>query len=507
MAEQFIEELYQYTKVVSQLRQVVEYTKVADDLHGLGLLRKIIGDVQMFCEKCLEDHYAEAGELRDQLLQIPKIQGDLVLLGDMLEGVAIPIMERWLQSLGQICQDLDVDYRIESTAGGWLTLFHKGAGYYLHSNNDPMNEARLLVNARYEIEKPTYAVWGCGLGYHIYQLYQKTQGAVPIRVYEPDKRVIDYARQYGVLSWIPEGAVDFVSGNCAEEFIRLVEQKEQGTLVHVPTIKSVTDVILRRRLEEMFIQHNSGYESKPEITFNFCRNKELNLPDISKLDTSALKEEMVVIAAGPSFDHVVEQVRAWQGKKTLIAVGTIYRRLLAEGIRPDYVVVMDPYETAYKQFEGIEEKEIPLLMNILSHWKIARSYQGPKYTMCVEWEGCGLMEYAKENHYPIWLSGGTVTALAMEFAIQNHAKAIYFVGMDMAYPSGLSHAQGTNQRSTLNLDGMMEIKGVGGQKVYTTPAFSMYRQWIEARIASVKGIQFYNMSDVGAHIEGTKEWP
>lgn len=506
MAESFIEELYQYTKVVSQLRQVVKYTRVADDLHALGLLRQIIKDVQVFCEKCLEDGYAEAGELRDQLLQIPQIQADLVLLGDMLEGVAIPIMERWLQTLGQICQDLDEDYRVESTACGWMTLFHKRTGYYLHSNNDPMAEADCLVNDRYEIEKSSYIVWGCGLGYHVYQLYQRTLGAVPIRVYEPDKRVVEYATQYGVLSWIPEGGIEFVTDNCAKEFIRQAEDKKNGILVHVPSMKTFTDAIWRQRLEEAYIQYNSGYESKQEITFNFCRNKELQLPDISKLDTSSLKEEMVVIAAGPSFDHVVEQVRQWQGKKTLIAVGTIYRRLLAEGIRPDYVVVMDPYETAYKQFEGIEEKEIPLLMNIVSHWKIARSYPGPKYTMCVEWEGCGLMEYAKEHDYPVWLSGGTVTALAMEFAIQNHAKSIYFVGMDMAYPSGLSHAQGTNQRSTLNVDGMMQIRGVRGQKVYTTPAFSMYRQWIEARIASVKGIRFYNMSDVGAHIEGTKEW-
>lgn len=506
MAESFIEDLYLYTKVVSQLRQVVKYTRVADDMHAIDLLRTIIGDVQKFCEKCLEDHYMEAAELRDQLLQIPQIQADLVLLGDMLEGVAIPIMERWLQSLGQICQDLDEDYRVESTACGWMTLFHKGTGYYLHSNNDPMAEAACLVNDRYEVAKSSYIIWGCGLGYHIYQLYQRTQGAVPIRVYEPDKRVVDYATQYGVLSWIPEGVIELITDNCAKEFIRQTENKKNGILVHVPSMKTFTDATWRQSLEEAYIQYNAGYESKQEITFNFCRNKELQLPDISKLDTSNLKEEMVVIAAGPSFDHVVEQVRQWQGEKTLIAVGTIYRRLLAEGIRPDYVVVMDPYETTYKQFEGIEEREIPLLMNILSHWKIARNYQGPKYTMCVEWDGCGLMEYAKENEYPIWLSGGTVTALAIEFAIQYHAKAIYLAGVDLAYPAGVSHAMGTNQRSICSTDGMMEIRGVRGQKVYTDYLFSMYRQWLEARIANTKGIRFYNMSDVGAHIEGAMEW-
>lgn len=506
MAEQFIEDIYQYSKTISQVRQVVSYIRVADDLHAMALLREIIGDLQIFCEKCLEDGFAEAGELRDRLLEIPNIQADRILLGDMLEGVALPIMERWLQSLGQICEELDSDYRIESTATGYLTLFHKQAGCYLHSNNDPMDEARRLVEARYDVEKSRYVVWGCGLGYHIYQLYRITNGAIPIRVYEPNARVVAYAEQYGVLGWIPKEAIEVISHNCTEDFLKQFGGQTQGVLFLAQAVKTMADVKCREMINEAYIQQNSGFESKQQITFNFCRNKELELPDISMLDTSGLKDEMVVIAAGPSFDHVVEQLRAWQGQKTLIAVGTIYRRLLEEGIRPDYVVVMDPYETAYKQFEGIEETKIPLLMNILAHWKIGRSYKGPKYTMCVEWEGCGLKEYAGEHNYPIWLSGGTVTALAMEFAIQNHARKIYFAGMDMAYPSGLSHARGTNLRESRSTEGMIALPDVKGKTVYTTPALSMYRQWIEARIASVKGITFYNMSDVGAYIKGTKEF-
>ncbi len=506
MAEAFLEELYRYSNTVSQIRRVISHLRAGDDLHGIRLLREIIGDMQIFCEKCLEDQYSQAGELRDHLLQIPKMQADRVLLADMLEGAAIPIMERWIQSLGQIEMDLDEDVKIESTASGFLTLYHKKTGFYLHSNNDPMDEAAQLIHALYDVEKPGYIVWGCGLGYHIYQLHQICQGAVPITIYEPDAGMVCYAKQYGVLDWIPEDAYQIITGDCVEGFQKQIAKGTEGVLFHEPSVRKYIHPKWRQKLDEMLIQHKSGYEGKQQITLNFCRNKELGLPDISALDMSAMRDEVVVIAAGPSFDHVVEQIRKWQGEKTLIAVGTIYRRLLAEGIRPDYVVVMDPYETAYKQFEGIEEKEIPLLMNMLCHWKIARAYQGPKYTMCVEWDGCGLKEYAKEHEYPLWLSGGTVTALALEIAIQNKAKTIYFVGMDMAYPAGVSHAQGTNLRSERGLDGLIAIAGVRGQTVYTDNAFMMYRQWIEARIENTKGITFYNMSDVGAHIRGTKEW-
>ncbi|MBR1930095.1 MAG: motility associated factor glycosyltransferase family protein [Lachnospiraceae bacterium] len=507
MAEEFIEEIYFYANTISKLRRVAAYLRVQDDLHGIKCLRDIIGDVQKLCEACLKDGYGEAESLKSQLLQIPHIQRDTILLADMLESTAIPIMERWMQSWAMIEQELDEAYVIESTESGFLTLKHTREERYLHSNRDPMDEAIQILQKQYDAEKSAYMIWGCGLGYHVYQLFLISKGAIPIRLYEPEPAVVQYALDFGVLSWIPREGLEIVTPVSVEEFLK--ERPGVGVFIHLPSLQILKEDSEKMRLQQQYIQLGSRWEGKAELEFNFYRNKEQKLPDISRLSSGyreKLKPEMVVIAGGPSVDHMIDRLREWQGKKTLIAVGTIFKRLMKEGIRPDYVAVMDPYETVYGQVEGVEDgiQEIPLLLNLLAYWKVARTYPGSIYTVCMGHDAV-VENYAKENGYEIWESGGTVTAMAMEFAIRFGAGKIYLVGVDLAYPGGLSHASGTNEQRKVELSGLVEVPGVHGKRVYTNDTFSLYRQWIEYRIAQTPDITYINMSDVGAQIKGTLE--
>lgn len=504
MAEEFIEEIYQYANVISKLRDIVADIRLMDDLHAIKKLRNCIKEVQKLCEACMKSQYEEADILKRNLLDIPNIQRDIVLLGDVLEQVAIPIMERWMQSFVCINQQLDEQYAIEATASGFLTLKNLKDNRYLHSNNDPMDEARRIIQKQYEADSREYIVWGCGLGYHVYQLYLASQGSIPIKVYEWNSDVVDYAMHYGVLSWVPQELLEVVCVDSVQLFAREVAMGK-AVFYHQPSVYVIPDAQSRETLLQMYVNHSARWESRQEILFNFYRNKELGLPDISTMKPPKRTDEMVVIAAGPSLDRTMEQLKLWKGKKTLIAVGTILKRLLKEGITPDYVLIMDPYETVYGQVEGLEETEVPLLLNMLAYWKVGRTYKGPLYTMCVEYPGIGIERYAEENHFPIWSSGGTVTALAMELAIYFGAKKIYLAGVDLAFPGGLSHAAGTDFRSSVNVEHMTKIPGVKGTTVYSNQTFTLYRQWMEQRIAQTPDITYINLSDVGAKIKGTIE--
>ena len=506
MAEQFIEEIYQYSMVISRLREITEFLRCGDDLHGIRLLRKILPSLQKFCEEAIKDNYRDAELLKKKLLQIPELQKDIVYFADILETSIIPIMEVWVQSIAQIEIDLDDNYCIKSSTNGFLTLYHKAEKKYLHSIVDPMYEAKKMVESRFRMDKSEYIVWGCGLGYHIYQLYEISHRSVSITLYETDEKMIEYAMAYGVLSWIPQESLHIVNKNINNAFYKEYTEKSKRCIIFNPGIWGVKDESMRRRMEELVIQEKSGFESKGEILINFYRNKELNIPDISNLDTGLTKSEMIVVAGGPSVDTNMVALKKWQGKKTIVAVGTVYKKLIDEGIHPDFVVVMDPYETVYKQFEALEETQVPLLMNILTNWRVARNYSGPKYQICVEWDNEEMLSYAKMNGYEIWPSGGTVTALGLEFCIKCMANKVYVVGADMAYPGGVSHASGTAEYKKVNVSSMMQIEGINGQIVYTDHALNMYRLWIEKRISHEKGIRFINMSDVGAKIHGMEKW-
>ena len=252
-----------------------------------------------------------------------------------------------------------------------------------------------------------------------------------------------------------------------------------------------------------FVQTNFQYMWGHEVRLNFNSNRRQGLPDIHELDRSKVKKEAVVIGGGPSVDEYIDTVRAWKGRKTLIAVGTVWKRLLREGIKPDYVVMFDPSEMVFKQVYGIEDQSVILLLAMQANWRIARYYKGPMYTMCHMCPGSGIERYAKENDFDIWFSGGSVSVLAMEFAIRCFVDRIYMVGLDLAYPGAVSHAEGTESRKKMDISNMIAVTAVHGGIVYTDVSLDTYRMWIEFIINETVGIEYINMSKEGAKIKGT----
>lgn len=498
-----LKNLYEDAYVVSRIRHVVEEIRTQNSSFGLKRLNEYLPNIQRFMEKCLADRYEEAEDLKAHLLSMAQIK-DVTFLADVLECAVIPIMEHWMQTRSCVELNLDDSYVLESTATGFMTLRHMESDKYLHSNNDPMDEARKAVTRQYDASKSTYCVWGAGLGYHIYQLYLISDDSIKIKLYEPNEDLIHYAKEYGVLSWIPEDNLEILSEINEDDFLKDITEDE-GKFFLSTYVEALNQEGQGGLMEE-FIQNCSKWEVSRQLRINYYRNMERNLPDITHLQEQDWKEDMVIIAGGPSVDHVINRLREWQGQKTLIAVGTICRRLLKEGIKPDYMVIMDPNETVYGQIQNLDSYEIPLLLNVLAYWKVARDYKGPMYSLCVNGPIPEVREYAKDHHCRLWESGGTVTALAMDVAIHFGAKKIFLAGADFAYPGGVSHAQGTQLRKQKDLSGLHPVPGVNGETVYADEAFQMYREWMEYRISQTPNVSFINLSDCGAMIKGTKKW-
>lgn len=253
MAEGFIEEIYGYAHTISRLREVVERFRYAEDYQGTELFRKRIPDMGHLLDACLEDGYEEAELLRDGLYSIKNIN-DMIAVADLLEGSVIPIMERWIQSWVSVDEQVDARYRIESTSGGFLTIKDMHSNRYLHSNSDPMDEARKLVETQFDYEKESYRVWGCGMGYHVYQLFLISEGTIPITVYEPNPNLIRYALQYGVLSWIPHEKLEIIPGCNVAEFTDRSDPAE-GVLFLYPYIDAMQNAEQKSRMMEYYSCH------------------------------------------------------------------------------------------------------------------------------------------------------------------------------------------------------------------------------------------------------------
>lgn len=504
MAEAFLEEIYQYAKVITAFRQVVDYLRVEDTHHANFLLEKYEKQIRYACADCAESGYQEARNLWELVCHVYQDEKDNIVRGDMIENAIVPILEKWVQSLGNITQQVDEEWQLESTACGFLTLKNLHKDRYLHSNNNPMEEARKQIECFYVPSVESYAILGCGLGYQAYQLYCVSNGSVKIRLYEQDARVIEYARKYGVLDWIPQDVIEVCMGDSVFSFLKDVDSNEVGAFMHRPSLSLLKNEVERNAMIQAYGEQHTPDIHKRDNQINFWRNIHSDAELIGNLPLNAVKDEVAVVAAGPSLDDCIETLRGWQGKKTIIAVGTVFAKLLKLGIRPDFVTIMDPQQRTLKQLEGLEEEDIPMILDAVAYWEFARRYKGKKYLVLTP-QNQEALQYAEKNGIALWPSGGTVMSLAVEVAIRFHAKAVYLVGVDLAYPDGISHASDTMDRKVKTLDGMQQICGVMGQTVYATHIFCTYRRWLEAHISHYPQITWYNLSTKGAKIAGTIE--
>lgn len=503
MAEAFLEELYQYAEAITTFQQAADSMWTTDVHRATLLLEEQEEKVRRTCVDCLHDNYPGAEELLALVKRVYNGEKDHIVRADLMEKAIIPMLEQWVQSRGSIVQPVDEEWQLESTACGFLTLKNLRTDTYLHSNNNPMEEARKQIEYYYIPSVESYALLGCGLGYQAYQLYRISNGSVKIHLFEQDPLVVELARKYGVLDWIPEDILEVTTKDSVYAYLKTLDEKgDMGAFMHLPSLRLLRNKTEQEAMLEAYGKQHTSLAHKRDFSINFYRNLHSDAEYIDSLPK--IGEEAVIVAAGPSLDDCMEVLRRWQGQKTIIAVGTVFHKLLKQGIRPDYVTVSDPQKRTLKQLEGLWEEEIPMILDACAYWEFARKYKGKKYYVLTP-QFQELLAYAKEHELDVWPSGGTVMSLGVEVGIRRGAKKIYLMGVDLAYPEGVSHAADTMDRKETDTEGMRQVCGVGGTKVYTTNVFSTYLHWMENHIARYPKIEWYNLSTKGARIKGTKE--
>ncbi len=425
---------------------------------------------------------------------------DMVLCADQIEAGVIPALAECCRGEENIVEGR---YSIEPTMSGFLTVKSMEQGIYLHSNNDPILEARILMEKYHDPTFREYAVWGAGLGYHIAELYRLSQGAVTIRVYDDDPVLLDIAKKYGVYRDIPDDRFSLIEDRNGSQFVDDISNGT-GIFIHLPSLQKIQNEGLKDVLWKFFMKWNGFSQIKNNLAVNFRENLINCDENICALKDRIKDRDIVIIAGGPSLDDNIDFVKECGEKgRIIMTVTTVLKRLLNIGIVPDYTVVMEADEEVYAQIRGVEHEDRPaMIVGSTSYWKIASAYSGRKYIAFQE--GYDPAEAkAKEMGVDVFATGHSVTTLALSIALKFGVSGIYLVGADMAYKDGVSHASGTAQYHTTDNDRLIPVQGVNGDTVYTTMALNTFREWIETEIEKYPNIPVYNLSKTGALIQGT----
>lgn len=507
MAEQFLEEIYREAENLFQLKYLLEQAREERYPVFGARLNELLPRVGKSCERYTQCNAQAGMELWKDIQELRGCAWDFIHMGDLMEGKIIPKYQAYVASLGNVCVDDEEGFCLQSSESGFLTMKMTDSGKYFHSFTDPMWEAYLMAKQLFTPEKTSYSLWGCGLGYLPYQLYLYTGGAAKIRVYEPNEKMVRYGKNYGVLAWIPQDRLEVTVSGDILPFFDSIADETVGYYIHEPAcfmIQKEQQAIVGNFL---MVERTRRVRMK-DLQINYYRNIANITQTVSDFDGNRMKKEMIVVGAGPSLDDTMDYLRKMQGEKSLIAVGTVFSKLVKAGIRPDAVAVLDGYARTSRQIEGLESWDVPLFVEITAHWGFGARYEGEKY-LVLSRESCELTEgYAKKTGETYLRCGTTVTAMAIAVALCLGAKDIELAGVDMAYPGNVTHATGTLARRELeikeNPSGLILTESVNGGQVYTDPVFCEYRKEIEEIVRANPSVRFWNLSRVGAKIDGTE---
>lgn len=452
-------------------------------------------------------------QINSMLMEIMKAQQDedYILLSDLFQLRMAAYVETMQQAFFERIEEECLqygDYTIEYCTNGEYTLAKQEGDrrLYLHSNHKPMQAAYELAKSWYKPDKSKYIIWGFGLGYHAYWLGELDE-TLEIIVLEEDKKVMELSEKYGMKdAFLANKKHKLLCDKDPSKLLKQVSNltEEGAFVIYYPSLQLMKQREIKTKLENYFIQYSSVENQISLMTGNF-RENQANVPNsVYQLKDQWKGKTAYIVAAGPSLDYNMQELKKVNKKNSiLIAVGTVFRKMVKEEIPIDYVVISDANERVRAQINGVEDQKISLLLLSTANYRFGRDYQGPKYL--IYQEGFVLAEEAaKKQEGFVCKVGGSVSTVALDLAIQMGCKRIITVGLDLAYTNNYVHAAGTSQRNLSDVKKLRVIKDIYGKEVYTTCSMDKYREWIENHIETIKDVEFFNATEGGVNIKGMK---
>lgn len=528
-------------KCLTDIPQTVELYRKNHFNNASWKMENVISGLKQFAELLMSKnvstdigHSGEFMQILKAVLQSQE-QQDYILLADILQGDLYPFLQQFqlkimedmtdvpyprfwqenLDALGKTQPELrdrllntvetDYVFFITPAVNGLpvMKYLKDGTVRCMHSTLDPEAEAAAFAD-QFDCENiRLFYLYGMGLGYHVRALLDHFR-LNRVTVLERELQVLIKALRYQNLAgYLEDGRLQIIYEQSLPRLASsLRQEKDQILLVHPPSLSLIEDGEEKRLLENYFIFSTSLLEGRKLLYENFERLRQKNLPECKEARDLFHDKDVVIAAAGPSLDLQIEALKKWKNRLAVLSVGTVAKKLLGEGIRPDAVIISDAHESVCRQIEGIDGQDMPLLLLSTASADAAEHYRG---RVCIIYQsGYGPAEkLAAEKGYPLYETGGSVTTLALDLALRFHPKRIILAGTDFAYTGRQSHAAGLGKKIPEDIK-LRTAESVDGSVIETSRGLDSYRRWIENRIRDVADIEIYNTAR-GARIHGTKE--
>ncbi|HEB9274206.1 TPA: motility associated factor glycosyltransferase family protein [Campylobacter jejuni] len=285
------------------------------------------------------------------------------------------------------------------------------------------------------------------------------------------------------------------------------------------------DILKLNKLNILTIKnHNLMHGNDPKDAMQGIEQFVYNLPklishpsykELLKKRKSA-KETAIVVSTGPSLTKQLPLLKKYANKATIFCADSAYNILAREGIKPDYVCMLERDEIVAECFNndfGKFDKDIIFLVASLVHKKTIDYLEKNKRNYMLILKGQPFARYLDLDDYGYINAGMSVSHMAYEFAENLGHKNIVLIGQDLAYSEdGQTHSKGFIHASWHNGDyerdlGKFTTTAYGGEgKVESSEIWTLFRQIFENFIFYSES-KTYNCTEGGARIESAIERP
>ena len=506
----FLEEVYSLADTIFDIKKIIKYAYSGYDIDIIRYWDSVSNKIVKTCQYLnnLDSNLANKimFAIEHACKHTTSTPGNYNLFADELTNT-LPLLYEASTLLGEI-DSTDNDFQFKSSKSGFLSLKNTRTNKQYNSLIDPMYEAYEHACRIYSPSFISFKIMGCDLGYLPYQLFELSDRSMNLYIYHTSKEAIQYAYDFGVLSWIPENKLHIIiNSNIQSLFASYIDAEEIsfggaiGYHLDKDFIESAPDA-LQTGMKHFNILNETRTILEKNKLINSYRNI-YNVTDLICNFNPMANDTWAVVAGGPSLDNQLEYLLSNQNNINIICVSTVLKKLLQLGISPCAVIVSDPQARTSKHFEDLPSSTTPLLISNLASWQIAEKYSGPKYLIpCMT--DTNINNFFNSQGLEPYNAGSTISVLAIEIAASYNPQKILLFGLDLSYPGGKSHASGTMDYHDTANKNTIYIKNVKGEDVKTVEQFKIYLSQVEATIFSHPNIEFINHTDSGANIRGTK---
>ena len=393
--------------------------------------------------------------------------------------------------------------------------------YRLNSIYKPLSEAEKWAG-QYNFNNLSVSVVMFGIGNCLFvrEMLKRLQNDAVVYLYEPDISIFLYdLNNIDITDILKEEYIYlFIEKINEEEFRDLLQENMDWSLL--PTQIICSHPIYDKIYDDEYLEFmksvydannlakvNRDTEKHMSVTLaeNAIRNlayiKESNY--VSEIIGKIPKDiPAIIVAAGPSLDKNIDELKRAEGKSFIMATDTSVKYLLAHNINFDAIITID----ALKSITHLQDERChntPLFCVLEARNTLMDMHTGRK----IWFRGSIYMYdlYDKFNRiFPSYNSGGSVATAAFSVCVSMGFKNIIFIGQDLAYSGGITHAGGVVKNISGDEDGRQYVDSVDGGQVMTRYDWLIYLEWFENSVRDLKELNVIDATEGGALIHGTK---